>query len=188
MAHAHAQEISFKDTVAVYNAQRIRTNKTGMKVLGAMGIASMVSGGVGYVTARQDEWKYFHGMNVLWGAVNTGIAFMGMSGVRKEMAAKYNYLQAYNRYLSNKKLYLINAGLDVLYIAGGVALNEYGRTAGNDKAIYQGFGKSIAIQGIALLLFDNIMFASHHRHNSKWHILMYDLRFTGNGIGFIHNF
>jgi hypothetical protein len=159
-----------------------------MKVLGAMGIASVVSGGIGYFTAQQDEWKYFHEMNVLWGAVNAGIAFMGMSGVRKEMAAKYNYKQAYDRYRSNKKLYLINAGLDVLYIAGGVALNEYGRTAGKDQAIYQGFGKSIAIQGIALLLFDNIMFASHHRHNSKWHILMYDLRFTGNGIGFIHNF
>lgn len=188
ISHTHAQEISFKDTVTAYNAQRIKTNKTGMKVLGAMGIMSVVSGGVGYFTVQQDEWKFFHEMNVLWGAVNTGIALFGMAGVKKEMIAQYNYKQAYDKYTANKKLYLINAGLDVLYIAGGVGLNEYGRTAGRDKAIFQGFGKSIAIQGIALLLFDNVMFAAHHRNNSKWYILMSDLRFTGNGIGFVHTF
>mgnify|MGYP000931533601 FL=1 len=127
-------------------------------------------------------------MNVLWGAVNTGIALFGMAGVKKEMTAKYYYKEAYNKYTANKKLYLINAGLDVLYIAGGVGLNEYGRTAGRDRAIFQGFGKSIAIQGIALLLFDNIMFAAHQRNNSKWYILMSDLRFTGNSIGFVHTF
>lgn len=159
-----------------------------MKVLAGMGIASMAAGGAGYFVAQQEEWRYFHEMNVLWGAVNMGIALFGMAGVKKEMTAQYNYKQAYDKYTSNKKLYLINAGLDVLYIAGGVGLNEYGRGAGRDKAIFQGFGKSIAIQGIALLLFDNVMFAAHHRNNSKWYILMSDLRFTGNGIGFVHTF
>jgi hypothetical protein len=183
-----AQEISFKDTLAAYNSARIRTNNTGMKVLAGMGIASMAAGGAGYFAAQQEEWRYFHEMNVMWGAVNTGIALFGIAGVKKEMNAKYSYNQAYNRYRSNKKLYLINAGLDVLYIAGGVGLNEYGRSAGRDKPIFQGFGKSIAVQGIALLLFDNVMFAAHHRNNSKWYILMSDLRFIGNGIGFVHTF
>ncbi len=159
-----------------------------MKVLAGMGIASMAAGGAGYFAAQQEEWRYFHEMNVMWGAVNTGIALFGMAGVKKEMTAKYNYKQAYEKYTSNKKLYLINAGLDILYIAGGVGLNEYGRSAGRDKPIFQGFGKSVAIQGIALLLFDNVMFAAHHRNNSKWYILMSDLRFMGNGVGFVHTF
>ena len=183
-----AQEVSFKDSVTLYNRERIATNKRGMTVLAGMGLASMAAGGVGYFSAQQDEWKHFHEMNVLWGAVNTGIAVMGLRGVRKEISAGYNYKQAYDRYRSNKKLYLINAGLDVLYIAGGIALNEYGHSTTKDQAMYLGFGRSVAIQGIALLLFDNIMFASHHRKNSKWQILMYDIRFTGNGIGFVHNF
>ena len=157
-----------------------------MKVLGSWGLISVAGGTIGYFTAKQDEWKYFHEMNVLWGVVNTGIAAMGLAGVHKEMAASMNYKQSYDRYLANKKLYLINAGLDVLYIGTGVALNEYGQKAKNSQAIYTGFGKSIAIQGIFLLLFDDVMFAAHQRYNSKWYILMSDLRFTGNSIGFIH--
>jgi hypothetical protein len=187
-ARAHAQEISFKDSVTAYNLHRIQTNKRGMKVLGAWGILNIAAGGAGYFAAKNEELKYFSEMNVLWGVVNTGIAVMGMAGVKKEMAAKLNYQQSYDRYRANKKLYLINAGLDVVYIGTGVALNEYGKTATNDKAIYQGFGKSITVQGVFLLLFDNVMFASHLRYNSKWYLLMNELRFTGNGVGFVHSF
>lgn len=185
---ARGQALSFKDTVATYNSERISVNRTGMKVLGGWGLVSIAAGGVGYFTARDDEWKYFHGMNVLWGAVNTGIAAFGLAGVRKEMAAKLNYQQAYDRYRSNKRLYLINAGLDVLYIGTGIALNEYGNSAKNDAAMFKGFGKSIAIQGIVLLLFDNVMYAAHQRSNSKWFTLMSEIRFTGNSVGFIHTF
>jgi hypothetical protein len=124
----------------------------------------------------------------LWGAVNTGIAAMGMLGVKREMAAKLSYRQSYDRYLSNKRLYLINAGFDVLYIGTGIALNEYGKTQTKDKAIFQGFGKSFAIQGIFLLMFDDVMFMSHARRNSKWFQIMNELRFTGNGVGFVHQF
>ena len=159
-----------------------------MEVLGSLGIASMAAGGIGYFTAKQDEWKYFHEMNALWGVVNTGIAAMGLVGVRKEMSAKLNYQQSYDRYSANKKLYLINAGFDVLYIATGVGLAEYSVNAKNDAAIYKGFGRSIALQGVFLLLFDNAMFAAHQRGNSKWLQLMNEIRVSNAGIGFIHTF
>lgn len=186
--NTHAQELSFKDSIAAYNSQRIHTNKNGMGVLGAWGLVNIAAGGVGYFTAKDEEWEYFHEMNVLWGVVNTGIAAMGMAGVKKEMAATLSGRQAYDRYRSNKKLYLINAGFDVLYIGTGVALNEYGRTQTKDKPLFQGFGKSIAIQGIFLLLFDEVMYMSHMRQNSKWFQLMNELRFTGNSVGLVHQF
>jgi hypothetical protein len=185
---APAQEISFKDTVAAYNTHRIKINKTGMEVLGFWGIENIAEGAIGYFTAKQDEWKYFNEMNVLWGAVNTGIAAMGLGGVRKEMAKSLNAQHAYDRYLANKKLYLINAGLDVLYIGAGVGLTALGQSAKNNESIYTGFGRSFVVQGVFLLLFDNVMFAAHESYNSKWYRLMDEIRITNNGVGFSHNF
>ena len=186
--NTRAQQLSFKDTIASYNAQRINTNRKGVLALGTWGIANIAGSGIGYFTATKDEWKYFHEMNVLWGVVNTGIAAMGMAGVRKEMGAKLNYRQSYDRFLSNKKLYLINAGLDIAYIGAGIALTEYGSSTKSNAAIFKGFGRSFTIQGVFLLFFDNIMFASHLRYNSKWFTIMNEIRLTNTGIGFTHTF
>jgi hypothetical protein len=180
--------VSFKDTVGQYNVNRLNINRVGMEVLGSWGIVSMAAGGVGYFTAKQDEWKYFHEMNVLWGAVNTGIAAMGLAGVRKEMVKKMNYQQSYDRYKANKKLYIVNIGFDVLYIATGVGLAEYGASAKSNADIFKGFGKSIAVQGVFLLLFDNVMFAAHQQSNGKWFQLMNEIRVSNAGIGFTHTF
>jgi hypothetical protein len=187
---ASAQVISFKDTVVAYNKHRLNINRTGMKVLGSWGIVNIAGSGAGYFAAKQDEWKYFHEMNVLWGVVNTGIAAFSLARVRKEMRTEMGFDQAYGHYKSDKKIYLINAGLDVLYIGTGVALTALSQNAKktSDAAILKGFGRSIAVQGVFLLLFDNIMFSIHHRSNSKWFQLMNEIHVSGSGIGFIHSF
>ena len=185
---SNAQQISFKDTTAAYNKQRIAVNERGMKVLGAWGIANMVDGGVGYFTAKQDQWKDFHAMNAAWGLVNTGIAAMGMHGVRKELAANLNSEQAYKRYLDNKKLYLVNIGFDVFYVGAGAGLAVLGAHDKSNGPLYKGFGSSIAMQGIFLLLFDNVMFASQERNNSKWFLIMNEIRVSNHGVGFSHTF
>jgi len=185
---SQAQEVSFKDSLAAYNLHRISITRTGMKVLGSWGIVNIAGGAVTYFTTTQDEWKYFSEMNVLWGAVNTGIAAMSLAGIRREMAIKMDYQQSYGRYRANKKLYLINAGLDVIYIGAGIGLTAYAQNTNKDQPIYSGFGKSIAVQGIFLLLFDNIMFSANQLDNSKWFRLMNEIRFTGNSVGFNHSF
>jgi hypothetical protein len=182
---SQAQEISFKDSLAAYNLHRIHITKTGMEVLGSWGIVSITGGAAGYFTAKQDELKYFSEMNVLWGVVNTGIAAVSLAGVKREMAAKMEFQQSYGRYLSNKRLYLINAGLDVLYIGAGIGLTAYGQNQKKDPAIYTGFGKSITVQGIFLLLFDNIMFSANQLDNSKWFRLMNEIRFSGKSVGVV---
>ncbi len=184
----HAQVVSFKDTLAKYNNARMYINKTGMKVLGAWGIASIAEGGIGYFTAKKDEWKYFHEMNAAWGVVNTGIAVLSLSRARKEAAARINAEDAYARYKSDKKLYLINAGLDVVYIAAGVGLAKYSENAKNNPEMWSGFGKSIVIQGVFLLIFDNVMYTTHSRYNSLWFRLMNEIHVSNTGIGVNHSF
>jgi len=159
-----------------------------MKVLGSWGIINIAAGGIGYFTAKQDQWKYFHAMNALWGVTNAGIAAMGLAGTRKEMAKKLNANQSHDRYRSNKRLYLINAGLDVVYIATGAGLATYSTTTKNNVALFRGFGRSIAMQGVFLLIFDNCMFAAHQRYNSKWYMLMNEIRVSTNSVGFNHTF
>jgi hypothetical protein len=182
------QPLSFKDTVAAYSAHRIHTNKKGMIVLGSWGIANIAGSGYGYFSATKNEWKYFHEMNVLWGVVNAGIAGFGLSGVRKDMNTKHNYEQSYDRFQANKKTYLINAGLDVLYIGAGIGMYEYGASATTNGDMFKGFGRSFIIQGVFLLLFDDVMYASHMRYDTRWFRIMSEIRVTNNGIGFSHTF
>ena len=157
-----------------------------MTILGAWGVANIADGGIGYFMAKQDEWKYFHEMNAVWGVVNTGIAALGLANGRRERAEKINAMTAYERYKASKKIYLINSGLDVLYMATGLGLTKYAETAKQNAAIFNGFGKSIVMQGAFLFIFDNFMYTTHARYNSKWIRVMDELTVSTNGIGIRH--
>ncbi len=166
----------------------MKINKTGMQVLGAWGIANIAEGSIGYFTAKQDEWKYFQGMNALWGVVNTSIAAVSLSAARKESREQLTFQQAYARYHANKKIYLVNSGLDILYLGAGIGLVKYSETTKNNPALFSGFGKSVAIQGAFLLLFDNIMYSSHSRYSPLWFRIMNEIHVSGSGAGVIHTF
>lgn len=106
------------------NNKRIRTNKAGMLTLTGWGTANLASGITGYAIAEDTEWRSFHGMNALWGAVNGTIGVLGYLGARKEAAKEFDKDVAFSRFQQSKNIYLINAGLDVLYVAtGGVLLS-----------------------------------------------------------------
>ena len=188
LPNVRAQELSFKDSLRTYNNQRILTNTKGAMTLAGWGMANVVVGGVGYFTAKQDEWKYFHEMNAAWGAVNTGFAIGGIMRARKQAAEKINAGKDFHYFERNKSSYLISVALDVVYVGAGVTLAGYGKSAATNGAAYKGFGESIALQGLFLLAFDNIMFASHQKRSSKWNVLMDELRFTGAGLSFVHTF
>jgi hypothetical protein len=177
-ADAKAQ-MSFKDTILEYNRLRINTNVRGAKALGVWGIANVAAGTIGYFAAGKDEWKSFHAMNAGFGLLNTGISTVALIRARKQMREQFHYRLFYERYLTNKTSHLIDAGIDVLLIAGGTVMST---KTGPDAAYYKGFGTSIAIQGIVQLLFDNVMFYSHAKYNSHWYRIMDEIQISGSGI------
>lgn len=177
-------EVSFKDSIIYYNQHRIKLDLAGTRPLTIWGLSNIALSGVGYFTARQDEWKYFHEMNVMLGAVNTGIAAINLARARKQMAEKPNYKLYYARYLEDKRLYLTYIGADVLFIGVGTGLFEYAKNNKDNPALYTGFGRSIALQGITRLLLDNIIFSAHLRYNVRWLRLIDAMRFSDKGIGF----
>lgn len=185
---SHAQTFKAdKNSFIGLNSARLQTNKTGMTVLSAWGAANVVGGVTGMLIAKDKEWKSFHEMNALWGAVNMGIGVMGYMGNRREAKQALSCDKMLARYESNKRLFLINAGLDVAYIGTGVALAAYADEF-KQPDMWRGFGKSIAFQGIFLLLFDGTMYAMHAHHNKQWYKLLDGVCVTGNGIGVCYLF
>lgn len=169
------------------NNQRIQTNTTGMVVLGSWGAANVAGGLSGYFIASDKEWQAFHGMNAIWGAVNGVIAVGGYIGARKEAGKDFTAETAYERFRSGKRLYLINAGLDVLYIGTGAALTAWAPQS-NNNPMWSGFGKSVMLQGVALLIFDGVMYDVHCSNNKNWQKVAAGFTFTGNGLGYVYRF
>ncbi|RYE23559.1 MAG: hypothetical protein EOP51_10180 [Sphingobacteriales bacterium] len=182
---AHAQ--SLKTSFEGLNDQRIKTDRNGMMVLGSWGAANVVAGVTGMIVADGQEARSFHTMNAIWGAVNLSIAGLSYAGARRDMNKQLDCDKMLHRYEATKRLYLLNAGLDVLYIGTGVTLNAYANEF-NDAARWRGYGKSIAVQGIALLLFDATMFSMHQKQDKNWYKLLQGVCVTGNGIGYRYSF
>lgn len=162
--------------------QRIHTDMTGMKVLGTWGAVNTIAGIAGAIAADDPQWKHFHQMNAVWGVVNLSIAGLGYMGARRELGKEYSSSRALHRYESTKRLFLLNAGLDGLYIGTGAFLTQHARHSG-DADLYRGFGQSLLLQGAGLLIFDVSMFCAHHSKDKLWYKALQGVTFTGNGIG-----
>lgn len=180
---ARGQEISFDDSIKAYNTQRLIVNAKGINKLALWGGLNAVAGGVGYFAANTGEWKYFHQMNFFWGAVNSGIAAFGAFQVRREARSTFSTKVSWERYRRDKKIYLINLGLDAIYIGSAAYLLQHAKDNPTDQQQkYKGFGRSILLQGLFLFTYDNLMLAAHQRNSDKWNSILDDMRFTGTSL------
>jgi hypothetical protein len=93
------------------------------------------AGIVGLWLAADDWQKGFWGMSGAWAVINSGIALAGLLGAEPALT-------------DLRTILLVNAGLDVLYMAGGVYLMTRG------EATWRGAGLAVLIQGGFLLVFD----------------------------------
>lgn len=112
------------------------------------GIGSVVVG-AGLATARRDLIRQFGLQAVAWGAIDAALAFNGrITACRKQSDPTTSPTKEAAKF---QRIVAINAGLDVLYILGGLQLSRDRRGA------RQGMGRGIAIQGAFLLVYDLIL-------------------------------
>ena len=104
-------------------------------------------------------------MNAVWNGVTAGIVAIGLLSNKKEGSLTLS--ESLKKQHSTEKLFLLNAGLDVAYIAGGAYLKEKGKTADKNRDRFKGYGNSVMLQGGALLLFDGILYAIHQKHGKR---------------------
>lgn len=183
-----AQNAPQPDTtrLATFSAERKALDQRGMRVLGAWAVGNIgLSGGRYFATTGSE--KYFHQMNVGWGAINAALVGVSLLSARRETEPLSRAGTARFQHRT-ETIYLFNTGLDVAYAVGGFYLKERGRTRSTVRQQQQlrGYGQSLLVQGGFLLVFDGLMYAAHHGHaNKRLYPLLSSLRLGPGTVAFV---
>lgn len=171
---------SQKDALLTFEKERVKTSKNSMIALAGWSVANIVGSGIATNT-RNKEMRYFHQMNVMWGGINLAIAGLGYWGAGKEKINNPTLADVLKHQNKTEKTYLINAGLDVVYVGAGLLMNK---TSDNQKKPekFKGYGNSIMVQGGFLLVYDAINYAIHRKHGKKLNGLVDKVQ-LGGGLG-----
>lgn len=172
---------------AAFEQQRQQINQTGMLLLGTWAVGNILTGTYGNFTAS-GQARYFHQMNAMWNVVNLGIATFGYISARSADPAAMGLAQVVSEYTSFQNILLLNAGLDVAYMATGLYLRERSKTASRADML-KGYGNGMILQGAFLLAFDIALFFIHRSHASIQLFPLIDrLGENATGIGMVVNF
>lgn len=156
---------SQKDALVKFEKERIGYSKKSMLVLGGWSVVNIIGSGIATNT-RNTETRYFHQMNVMWGSINLAIAGLAYWGAGREKIDNPVLADVLKRQNRTERTYLINSGLDVIYIGSGFLMN---RTSTNQKNpdMFRGYGNSFMVQGGFLLIYDAIIYAIHKNHGRQ---------------------
>ena len=160
---------------------RVKTNQSGMLALGLWSVGNIMVGANKF--DKKTENQYFYRMNLYWNVVNLGIA---TSGYLNALGGSFEHLSDEEKIKKQRqieKILLINSGLDVAYIMGGVYLREKGMNQESRKL--KGYGKSLIMQGGFLLLLDGMMYLKHTSNRKKYGKYELVPAASANGIGLI---
>ncbi len=169
-----------------YNRELNTHSRNGMIALGSWATGNLIAGTAGALTTKPGSMMFsFHLMNASWNVVNLGIALPAYFGARKRLKKEYDIPGTFKLQRQQETLYLMNAGLDVLYVGSGVFLQEFGNRYSNQnvKNSFKGMGYSLIMQGGFLLIFDAVMFGVHKSHWNKNRSKIWEqLEFNGTSI------
>lgn len=176
------QSVFSQNSFEQFNSERSRITKNGMLVLGSWGAANIIAGTIG-VASSNGEAKYFHQMNLIWGATNFLIAAPSYFSLKRR-ALNLSLSETARQQSSVEKIYFLNAGLDLVYITAGAYCIQKGN---NDSKhdLYKGYGKSLLLQGGGLLIFDVTMSLIHVNHGKRLYKFLNSVQLTGNSAGII---
>ena len=149
-----------------FNEERIKRDQALMLTLGSWASANAVSGAIGWTTAKSPEMKSFHQTNVMWNAVNLGLAVPGYLKARNAKAVM-SLSATLSEQQKTERIFLFNSGLDIAYITAGFLLRSMALNQQSKTDQLNGFGKGLILQGSFLFAFDLTAFALHHRHGKQ---------------------
>jgi len=142
-----------------FHQNRMNINETAMLVLGSWAAGNILVGTYGNFKAS-GEAKYFQQFNAMWNVVNLGIAAFGYLNAVNYEPSSMTKLEILNEYSSLQSFLLLNAGLDVAYIATGFYLKERSKNSSSSERL-RGYGNSLLLQGGFLLAFDVALYFIH---------------------------
>ena len=150
-----------------FHQQGQQINNTGMYVLGSWALLNITTGAIGWTNGSGPN-KYFHQMNLFWNVVNLSIAgFALINNFQTDFMAMGSD-ELMERHMKIERLYLINAGLDILYIGTGAYLSHLSKSREKNKDMLKGYGQSVMLQGGFLFIFDTVMYIIQHARSSRF--------------------
>ncbi len=131
----------------IYDFQRILAYR-----LLAWSALSLIAGG--WLFQAGDSFQRGFGLqDTAWGLVDLVIALFALRGLRNSLTNPVDLAEAASKTHWLRRILAVNAGLDLVYIAGGVIL---WLTLGRMDAFDAGMGLGILVQGSFLLFFDGL--------------------------------
>jgi hypothetical protein len=127
------------------------------------------------------EAKYFHQFNAAWNIVNLGIAAFGYFNAVNSDPATMTNVEIIKDFNSLQSFLLLNAGLDVAYIATGFYLKERAKNSSSAERL-KGYGNSLLLQGGFLLAFDIALYFIH-QNNADLNLYPHLESFLAGGVG-----
>jgi len=182
--------IVFSQKTDLLKFEKVRTGiqKRSMIALAGWSAANIVVSGIATDT-RNKEMRYFHQMNVMWGGINLAIAGLGYWGASKEKINNPILADVLKHQNRIEKTYLINDGLDVVYVGAGMLMNKTSDNQKNPEK-FKGYGNSIMLQGAFLLIYDAIIYAIHKKHGRQLKGMTKHISLNGGpgAISLVYNF
>lgn len=153
-----------KAWLAGHNAEAVRVNQTAMGILFGWAVLNIGTGVAGHF-ATEGETRAFFQANAAWNVVNLVIAGLGYHGQSTADPASWDLARSLAEGQRMEKVLLLNAGLDVGYIAFGGLLWERGLRKDSERL--RGWGKGVLVQGAFLLVFDSVLTFLNMRLNGE---------------------
>lgn len=187
MGSIFAQSNTSVDSILV-DVQSRQTNisKMAMSSLTGWAAGNMVAGGIMMSNTTGQE-RYFHQMNLCWNVVNLGIGVPGLIGTFKKKQLDFEGTYKYQKRIEN--IYMLNAGLDVAYVATGWGLNNFGKTKeGQLGDRLKGYGNSLVLQGAYLFLHDIVVWSLYKTNNKRLDRVWKKVTIQPTGLGMVIHF
>lgn len=152
-----------QDGYAGYYPKSLKINTYGMAVLGGWALTNISVGAYGWST-YSGQRAYFHQMNLFWNVVNLSIAGVALYSNLSTEYSMFSDGELLDKQLKNQRLFLINGGLDVLYVGTGFLLKYLAPKYPKNEDRLLGYGNSVILQGAFLFVFDLVMYGLQRSH------------------------
>lgn len=162
-----------------FNDQRKQITKIGMLTLGSWAIGNIAVNGL-LMTQSSGSHYYFYQMNTFWNIVNLGLAGFGYYNSLQIAPEALTLSTSTDEFYGLQKTLLLNAGLDVAYLAGGIYLLEKAKNIEKNAERFTGYGRGLILQGAFLLVFDTVLYFILDAHSNE---LLPLLSSSATGIG-----
>ena len=156
-----------QDNYGNFYSRSLRINNTGMVVLGSWAILNISTGAYGWSRYTGGS-KYFHQMNLFWNVVNLSIAGIAIYGNTHTDYSNWELGMFLEKHLKTQNFFLINAGLDIGYMGGGLLLRHFSGRSPNNGDRLKGYGNSVILQGAFLFVFDLVMYGLQRSHRGQF--------------------